>query len=186
MSDNSALLRSPLHDRHVAAGAKLVEFAGWEMPVQYEGVIGEHRAVRSAAGLFDVSHMGEFLVTGPAAEGLIQRLTPNDVSKLTPGRAHYSGLLTSEGTYIDDLLVYRLGDEEFLLVVNASNTAKDFAWLEEQLDGEVELADRSMDMPCWRSRDQRPSRSCNRSPRPIWARSATTALPTGSWPAARA
>jgi aminomethyltransferase len=145
MSDNSALLRSPLHDRHVAAGAKLVEFAGWEMPVQYEGVIGEHRAVRSAAGLFDVSHMGEFLVTGPAAEGLIQRLTPNDVSKLTPGRAHYSGLLTSEGTYIDDLLVYRLGDEEFLLVVNASNTAKDFAWLEEQLDGEVELADRSMD-----------------------------------------
>jgi aminomethyltransferase len=115
------------------------------MPVQYGGVIGEHRAVRSAAGLFDVSHMGEFLVTGPGAEGLIQRLTPNDVSKLTPGRAHYSGLLTSEGTYVDDLLVYRLGDEEFLLVVNAANTAKDFAWVREHLDGEVELTDRSMD-----------------------------------------
>lgn len=145
MPDNPPLLRSPLHDRHVAAGAKLVEFAGWEMPVQYSGVIGEHRAVRSAAGLFDVSHMGEFLVTGPAAEVFLQRLTPNDVSKLTPGRAHYSGLLTSEGTYIDDLLVYRLGDEEFLLVVNAANTAKDFAWVKEQLDGEVELTDRSSD-----------------------------------------
>ena len=145
MSDKPPLLRSPLHDRHVAAGAKLVEFAGWEMPVQYGGVIGEHRAVRSAAGLFDVSHMGEFLVTGRGAESFIQRLTPNDASKLTPGRAHYSGLLTSEGTYVDDLLVYRLGDEEFLLVVNAANTAKDFAWVREHLDGEVELTDRSMD-----------------------------------------
>ncbi|MEE9563129.1 MAG: glycine cleavage system aminomethyltransferase GcvT, partial [Thermoanaerobaculia bacterium] len=144
MSEKPALLSSPLHDRHVAAGAKLVEFVGWEMPVQYGGVIGEHRAVRSAAGLFDVSHMGEFLVTGPGAESFIQRLTPNDVAKLTPGRAHYSGLLTTAGTYLDDLLVYRLGEEEFLLVVNAANTQKDLAWLREQLDGEVELADRSM------------------------------------------
>ncbi|MGB6992131.1 MAG: glycine cleavage system aminomethyltransferase GcvT, partial [Thermoanaerobaculia bacterium] len=145
MSAKPPLLRSPLHDRHVAAGAKLVEFAGWEMPVQYGGVIGEHRAVRSAAGLFDVSHMGEFLVTGPGAESFIQRLTPNDVAKLTPGRAHYSGLLTTDGTYVDDLLVYRLGEEEFLLVVNAANTQKDFEWVRTHLDGEVELADRSMD-----------------------------------------
>jgi len=145
MSGKPPLLRSFLHDRHVAAGAKLVEFAGWEMPVQYGGVIGEHRAVRSAAGLFDVSHMGEFLVTGPGAESFIQRLTPNDVAKLTPGRAHYSGLLTTAGTYVDDLLVYRLGEEEFLLVVNAANTEKDFAWVKEHLDGEVELTDRSMD-----------------------------------------
>jgi aminomethyltransferase len=145
MSEKPSLLLSPLHERHVAAGAKLVEFAGWEMPVQYVGVIGEHRAVRSAAGLFDVSHMGEFLVTGSDAEAFVQRVTPNDVTKLTPGRAHYSGLLTGEGTYVDDLLVYRLGDEEFLLVVNAANTEKDLDWLQTHVEGGVELSDRSMD-----------------------------------------
>ena len=107
----------------------MVEFAGWEMPVQYAGVIEEHRAVRSAAGLFDVSHMGEVRVSGAGAEKFLQRLTPNDVAKLTPGRAHYSALLDERGAYLDDLIVYRLGVEEFLLVVNAANAAADFEWI---------------------------------------------------------
>jgi aminomethyltransferase len=107
----------------------MVPFAGWEMPVQYSGVMQEHRAVRSAAGLFDVSHMGELRVSGAGAEALLQRLTPNDVSKLSPGRVHYSALLTAEGTYVDDPLVYRLAEEEFLLVVNAANLDAAFAWI---------------------------------------------------------
>jgi aminomethyltransferase len=124
-----SLLRTPLYDRHRAAGGKIVPFAGWEMPVQYQGVIDEHRAVRTAAGLFDVSHMGEVRVVGPGAEDFLQHLTPNDVSKLADGQAHYSALLTDEGTYIDDLLVYRIGPEEFLVVVNAANTEGDFQWI---------------------------------------------------------
>ncbi|HVT16187.1 MAG TPA: glycine cleavage system aminomethyltransferase GcvT [Thermoanaerobaculia bacterium] len=125
----AALRRTPLHDCHLELGGRMVAFAGWEMPVQYAGVIEEHRAVRTAAGLFDVSHMGEIRVRGAGAEALLQRLTPNDVARLRPGRAHYSGLLTERGTYLDDLLVYRLGDDDFLAVVNASNTARDFEWM---------------------------------------------------------
>ena len=106
--DPLPMRRTPLHECHLEAGARMVPFAGWEMPVQYAGVIEEHRAVRTAAGLFDVSHMGEVRVRGAGAERLLQRLTPNDVSKLAPGRAHYSGLLTERGTYVDDLLIYRL------------------------------------------------------------------------------
>jgi aminomethyltransferase len=121
----------------------MVDFAGWEMPVQYAGVIEEHRAVRTAAGLFDVSHMGEVRVRGAGAEGLLQRLTPNDVSKLTPGRAHYSGLLTERGTYIDDVLVYRLGAEDFMVVVNASNAGRDFEWIASRSNGEAEVVDES-------------------------------------------
>jgi len=122
--------RTPLYECHVEADARLVEFAGWEMPVQYSGVMEEHRAVRNAAGLFDVSHMGEVSVRGSGAEAFLQHLTPNDVSKLAPGRAHYSGLLTERGTYLDDLLIYRLGAEEFLVVVNAANATSDFEWIE--------------------------------------------------------
>ena len=136
MSDSETTLRrTPLYERHVAAGGKIVPFAGWEMPVQYSGVIEEHRAVRGAAGLFDVSHMGEIHVAGPGAEAFLQGLTPNDVTALTPGRAHYSAFLTEAGTYIDDLLIYRLGAEEFLVVVNAANAAKDFAWVESHAAG---------------------------------------------------
>jgi aminomethyltransferase len=120
--------RTPLYDRHVAAGARMVDFAGWEMPVQYAGLIEEHRAVRNAAGLFDVSHMGQIRVAGPGAQDFVQRLTPNDVSKLAPGRIHLSAFLTPEGTYIDDLLVCKTSPEEILLVVNASNAPTDFAW----------------------------------------------------------
>ncbi len=139
------LKRTPLYECHRESGARLVEFAGWEMPVQYAGVIDEHRAVREAAGLFDVSHMGEIRVTGSGAEAFVQRLTPNDVTKLAPGRAHYSGLLTERGTYVDDLLVYRLGDEELLLVVNASNAEKDFDWIASRADASVQVEDVSGD-----------------------------------------
>jgi len=139
--------RTPLYERHVAAGGRMVPFAGWTLPVQYAGVIEEHRAVRSAAGLFDVSHMGEIRVAGPGAEALLQRLTPNDVAKLAPGRAHYSGLLTESGTYLDDLLVYRLaaGDPlgDFLVVVNAANRERDAARFAEFAGsvGSVEVED---------------------------------------------
>jgi aminomethyltransferase len=126
---DSPLRRTPLYDRHLAAGGKIVPFAGWEMPVQYRGVIDEHRAVRTAAGLFDVSHMGEIRIAGAGALDFVQRLTPNDVARLEPGRIHYNAFLTPEGTFIDDLLVYRMAADEILIVVNAANAAGDFAWV---------------------------------------------------------
>jgi aminomethyltransferase len=137
------LKRTPLYACHVEAGARLVEFAGWEMPVQYAGVIEEHRAVRTTAGLFDVSHMGEVRVRGAGAESFLQRLTPNDVSRLAPGRAHYSGLLTDRGTYIDDILIYRLAADDFLVVVNASNAPRDFEWIASRSNGNAEVVDES-------------------------------------------
>jgi aminomethyltransferase len=140
MSDGQSLRRTPLYDRHREAGAKIVDFAGWEMPVQYTGVIEEHRAVRTAAGLFDVSHMGEVRVRGAGAEAFLQRLTPNDVGKLVPGRAHYSGLLTDRATYVDDILIYRLAADDFLVVVNASNAGRDFEWIAAQAAGGAEVA----------------------------------------------
>lgn len=145
MTSDSDSRRTPLYECHLRAGGKLVDFAGWQLPVQYSGLMEEHRAVRTAAGLFDVSHMGEFRLTGAGAEGLLQQLTPNNVAKLTPGRIHYSGLLTAGGTYVDDLLVYRIGEEEFMLVVNAANSDKDFAWIESRLVGDVDLQDVSAD-----------------------------------------
>jgi len=142
-----ALRRTPLYECHLEAGGRMVGFAGWEMPVQYAGVIDEHRAVRNAAGLFDVSHMGEIRVHGAGAQELLQRLTPNDVGKLAPGRAHYSGLLTERGTYVDDVLIYRLAAEDFLVVANASNAPRDLAWIASHAagDGGVEVTDRSDD-----------------------------------------
>jgi aminomethyltransferase len=141
MSEGQAeLKRTPLYECHLEAGGKMVPFAGWEMPVQYAGVMDEHRAVRSAAGLFDVSHMGEIRVRGKGALGLLQRLTPNDVSKLVPGRAHYSGFLTEQATYVDDLLIYRLGEEDFLVVVNASNADRDFEWISSRANAPGEEA----------------------------------------------
>jgi len=137
------LKRTPLYSCHAELGAKLVDFAGWEMPVQYDGVIDEHRAVRTAAGMFDVSHMGEVRVKGAGAEAFLQALTPNDVSKLAPGRAHYSGLLTDRGTYIDDLLIYRLAADDFLVVVNASNADRDFAWIADRAGSDVAVTNES-------------------------------------------
>ncbi len=143
MTETQSLKRTPLYESHREAGGKMVDFAGWEMPVQYAGVIEEHRAVRTAAGLFDVSHMGEVRVRGAGAEAFLQRLTPNDVSKLAPGRAHYSGLLTERGTYVDDLLIYRLAADDFLVVVNASNAERDFEWISSRVEGDVEVVNQS-------------------------------------------
>jgi len=125
----TTLRRTPLYDRHVAAGARLVPFAGWEMPVQYEGVIPEHRAVRTDSGVFDVSHMGELEVEGPTAEELLQHVLSNDVAKLVPGDAQYTLLTNEDGGIIDDLIVYRVDAHRYLLVVNASNRELAFEWV---------------------------------------------------------
>ena len=125
------LKRTPLYDEHVALGAKMVPFAGFEMPVQYPtGITAEHRAVRQHVGLFDVSHMGEFVVRGPQALDLVQRISVNDASKLEVGQAQYSAMCTEMGGVIDDLLIYRFEDR-YMLVVNASNLDKDWAWVQE-------------------------------------------------------
>ena len=124
-----ALKRTPLFDEHVAAGGKMVPFAGFEMPVQYPtGITAEHKAVREAVGLFDVSHMGEFEVTGPQALDLVQRISVNDASKLEIGQAQYSAMCLESGGVVDDLLIYRFEDR-YMLVVNASNLEKDWAWV---------------------------------------------------------
>jgi aminomethyltransferase len=128
----NALRRTPLYAAHQRLGARFVPFGGWEMPVQYTGVIEEHLAVRREAGLFDVSHMGEVAVRGPKALQFLQQLTSNDVSKLAPGRAQYSLLLNPQGGVVDDIIVYRLAEKEYLLCVNAGTTAKDVAWIREQ------------------------------------------------------
>jgi len=129
---SQTLLETPLHDRHVALGARMVPFAGWEMPVQYAGVIPEHRAVRTDAGVFDVSHMGEIEVEGPRATELLQGLLSNDLDRLVPGRAQYTLLTNDQGGIVDDLIVYRLEDYRYLLIVNAANRDVDAAWLKER------------------------------------------------------
>ena len=126
------LRRTPLHDRHVALGARMVPFAGWEMPVQYEGVIPEHRAVRTDAGVFDVSHMGELEVEGPTARDLLQHTLSNDLDRLEPGQAQYTLLTNDAGGIRDDLIAYRLSPFHYLLVVNAANRDDDFAYLKER------------------------------------------------------
>jgi glycine cleavage system T protein (aminomethyltransferase) len=139
------LLKTPLHERHVALGARLVPFAGWEMPVQYEGVIAEHRAVRTDAGAFDVSHMGEFVVEGPGARSFLQPVLSNDLEKIGESKAQYTLLTNERGGIVDDLIAYELSPERFLLIVNAANREPDFAWLEERVPGDVQLHDVSDD-----------------------------------------
>jgi aminomethyltransferase len=124
--------RTPLYDNHVAAGAKLVDFADWEMPVQYEGIKAEHVAVRTAVGMFDVSHMGEIETSGPDAEAFLQRILSNDVSKIAPGGAQYSVLCREDGGVLDDLFTYSFGSNRYLTVTNAANHAKDLAWFQQQ------------------------------------------------------
>jgi glycine cleavage system T protein (aminomethyltransferase) len=126
------LRQTPLHDRHVALGARMVPFAGWEMPVQYEGVIREHKAVRTNAGVFDVSHMGEIEVEGPTARDLLQSMLSNDIDKLEPGDAQYTLLTNEQGGIIDDLILYRLDGHRFLIVANASNVEAVYGWLKER------------------------------------------------------
>src|SRR4051794_19473382 len=137
-----ALQRTPLHDRHVAAGARLVPFAGWEMPVSYAGIRAEHQAVRERAGVFDVSHMGEIETSGPDAEAFLQRVLSNDVSRIAADGAQYSVLCRDDGGVLDDLFSYRL-QGRFLTVTNASNHARDLAWFQEHAEGfDVTLRDR--------------------------------------------
>src|SRR5262245_38784836 len=126
------LIRTPIYDRHVAAGWRMVPFAGWEMPVQYEGVIAEHRAVRTDCGVFDVSHMGEVEVEGPRAHELLQGLLSNDLDRVEPGAAQYTLLTNEQGGIVDDLIAYRIEPFRYLVVVNASNREADFAWLRER------------------------------------------------------
>jgi aminomethyltransferase len=121
--------RTPLYDEHVAAGARMVEFAGFEMPVQYASIVEEHLAVRTSCGVFDVSHMGELLIEGPRALECVSRVFSNDAATLEPGRAQYSLIPNERGGIVDDVIVYRLGDESFFVCVNASNAAKDFEWV---------------------------------------------------------
>lgn len=139
----TAMRRTPLNALFHEMGARMVDFAGWEMPVQFSSVIEEHLAVRTACGLFDVSHMGEIAVEGKDALAVVQRLTCNDAAALTPGRAHYSALLNERGGFIDDILVYRLAADRFLLVVNAGNTDKDFAWIRSRAAGDARVENTS-------------------------------------------
>ena len=146
MTTESALKRTPLYDIHVALGGKIVPFAGYEMPVQYSsGITAEHKAVRERAGLFDVSHMGEFLIKGPGAVDFVNSVTSNNVAALEVGQVQYSGLLNDRGTFVDDCLVYRAADH-VMMVVNASNAAKDWAHIMPNAAGfEVEMTDASDD-----------------------------------------
>jgi aminomethyltransferase len=136
MSSTSAaapLKQTALNATHRALKAKMVDFGGWDMPVEYSGLMGEHLAVRTGVGLFDVSHMGEIQFRGPNSLAAVQRITMNDASRLKDGQAQYSALLTPEGTFVDDILVHKLGDNDYLLVVNAGTKDKDYAWIRKQV-----------------------------------------------------
>jgi aminomethyltransferase len=134
------LKKTPLNEVEKELGGKMVDFGGWELPVQFSGILEEHEAVRTRVGVFDVSHMGEITVKGPQAMELLQRATCNDLTKLADGRIHYNGLLYPNGGFVDDILIYQNSGNDFFVVVNASNTDKDFEWLQqsgEGLDAEV-------------------------------------------------
>jgi len=137
------LKRTALYDWHKNNGGKIVDFAGWELPVQYTGVIPEHKAVREAAGLFDVSHMGEVFVTGPEAEAALEYLTCNEVSSLSDGKAQYSALLNEKGGVVDDIIVYRFSRTRYLVCVNASNASKDFDWMVRHNKHQAEIVNQS-------------------------------------------
>ncbi len=142
MSPSSAehLKKTALNGWHRAHGARMVPFVGWDMPVEFSGVNNEHLAVRTRAGLFDVSHMGQLEIAGKDALAAVQHITSNDASRLKIGQAQYSGLMTREGTFVDDLLVYRFANDHFLMVVNASNVDKDYAYVLEQVKGMGDVA----------------------------------------------
>ena len=136
----STLQRTPLYPLYSDfPSVRCIDFGGWELPVQFQGIVSEHEAVRNQAGLFDVSHMGEFLVTGPEAEAFLQKMTTNDVTRLSPGQAQYTVLCYENGGIVDDLLIYKLEDSRYMLVVNASNIDKDLKWLEDHLNENAEI-----------------------------------------------
>ena len=130
-----------LNDKHIELGAKLIPFAGFNMPVQYEGVNIEHETVRNGVGVFDVSHMGEFLLKGAGSIDLIQKISSNDATKLFPGRAQYSCMPNNDGGIVDDLLIYMIAENEYMLVVNASNIEKDWNWIQKHNEFNVEMSD---------------------------------------------
>ena len=138
-SSAATLKRTPLFERHRALGARLVEFGGWEMPVQYSGILEEHKAVRQRAGLFDVSHMGEFRVEGAGALAFLQGLVPNDVARLSENQALYSQICLENGGTLDDLIIYRRGTERYMVVVNAGTMEKDWAWFSQHADGRADV-----------------------------------------------
>ena len=139
MSANSALKQTPLHDEHVRLGAKMVDFGGWSMPVQYSGIIDEHNAVRTGLGVFDISHMGQFFAEGAGALAWLNELLANNVERLAVGECQYTFLLNDSGGVIDDLIIYRIGDTSFLMVVNAAKIDEDFAWMQSHLPEGVEF-----------------------------------------------
>src|SRR3989442_11996495 len=138
--------RTPLFEAHRALGARMVEFAGWEMPLCYRGATEEHRAVRDRCGLFDVSHMGEIELRGPGAAAVCQELTVNDVRRLRIGDGQYTLLCNERGGVLDDLIVFRLGPERYLLVVNAANTTADYTWIRALAGERAEVVDRSAEL----------------------------------------
>src|SRR5687768_2127368 len=130
MSESTGpLKKTPLNETHRELGGKMVDFGGWELPVQFSGILEEHEAVRTRVGIFDVSHMGEITVKGPQSVGYLQKMTCNDVSKLEDGRAQYNGLLYETAGFVDDIIIYRNAPEDYFIVVNASNTEKDYDWM---------------------------------------------------------
>ena len=134
-SEVASVRKTALNGVHRQMGAKMVEFNGWDMPVEYPkagGLVAEHMAVRNSVGIFDVSHMGDIRVAGPEALPAIQKMTMNDASRLVIGQAQYSALLYPEGTFVDDVIVHRLAEDDFLLVINAGNNAKDYDWVQRQ------------------------------------------------------
>ena len=137
------LKKTPLYDTHVKLNGKMVDFGGWALPVQYSSIIDEHRAVRERVGLFDVSHMGEVMVSGSGARAYIQNLVTNDISNMKPGRVRYSPVCYENGGTVDDVLVYMLADDKYLLVVNAGNTDKDYEWFQRHAPGDVTLENQS-------------------------------------------
>ena len=132
---NTALRKTALNAVHRQLGAKMVDFGGWDMPVEYSGLIAEHMAVRTGVGIFDVSHMGDILIRGPQALDAVQHISMNDASKLQRGQAHYSALLYPEGTFVDDVIVHKLGDNDYLLVINAGTREKDVNWVRQNVRG---------------------------------------------------
>ncbi len=138
-ASSQQLLRTPLYERHRALGARLVEFGGWEMPVQYSGILEEHRTVRERAGLFDVCHMGEFRVEGAGALDFLQRLVPNNVARLTDNQALYTQILRPDGGTLDDLIIYRMAADRYMVVVNAGTMEKDWAWFSEHVAGQTDV-----------------------------------------------
>ena len=139
MSTGTELKRTPLFETYQKMGAKVIDFGGWELPVQFSSILEEHEAVRTQAGLFDVSHMGQFIVEGKDAESFINTIVSNDVTKVEVDQAQYSAMCYPDGGTVDDLIVYKLADEKYMFVPNAANIDKDYAWINEHLKGDVTL-----------------------------------------------